>query len=147
MKWSVCDRVEFVLRLVLSGVFVVAGGLKALNPEQFWVDVQNFQILPHWGNVAVALYLPYVEILCGVGVWHRRWGLGALGLIAGMMGVFIVALGSAWWRGLDITCGCFGGGGAKNQYGLWFARNFGILAGAMWLMWRGWVVEGGDKKL
>lgn len=130
----------FILRAILSAVFLYAGLIKAWNPEQFWVDVQNYQMLPHWANVATALYLPYVEIFCGVAIWLRRWSFGALGLMGGMMGIFTVALLSAWWRGLDITCGCFGGG-EKNRYVEWLVRDVLLLGVIAWVAWRDWFLR------
>ena len=56
--------------------------------------------------------LPYVEIACGVGAlllprpWRRAAALG----IAGMLVLFTVAVAVALARGINIDCGCFGGG-------------------------------------
>jgi hypothetical protein len=47
-----------------------------------------------------------------------------------MCGVFCVALASAWFRGLDINCGCFGHGTTASDLPLAVARSFalGLLA-------------------
>jgi len=42
------------------------------------------------------------------------------------MFVFIAALIAAWIRGLDITCGCFGGAD-KGRYAWWLTRDVALL--------------------
>ncbi|MCS7063740.1 MAG: hypothetical protein NZM04_06830 [Methylacidiphilales bacterium] len=126
-----------ILRLTLSGVFLYAGIIKAANPEKFWIDVQNYQLLPHFGNVLVALYLPYLEILCALALWYPRWALGSVSLMGGMMLVFTIALLSAWIRGLDITCGCFGGS-EKNRYIEWLVRDILLILAIAWIGREDW---------
>src|SRR3546814_19523143 len=54
--------------------------------------------------------------------------------------VFIIGIASAWQRGLQIDCGCFGGGGqiadATSKYPLEIARDVGLLAASALLVWR-----------
>jgi hypothetical protein len=49
--------------------------------------------------------------------------------------VFLVAVGSAWARGLQIDCGCFGGGGqvaaGRTAYPAEVARDAGLLVVAL----------------
>ena len=53
---------------------------------------------------------------------------------------FIVGIASAWARGLQIDCGCFGGGGfdadATAKYPWEIARDVGLLLLSLWLVWR-----------
>jgi len=57
-----------------------------------------------------------------------------------LMVAFIVGIISAWMRGLNIDCGCFGGGGtieaAQTQYLTDILRDAGLLACAAWLVVR-----------
>ena len=54
---------------------------------------------------------------------------------------FIVGIASAWARGLQIDCGCFGGGGfradATAQYPWEIARDVGLLLMSAYLVWQG----------
>ena len=54
--------------------------------------------------------------------------------------VFILAVASAWVRGLTIDCGCFGGGGevapGQTAYGTELLRDAGLLLLALWLVWQ-----------
>jgi hypothetical protein len=53
---------------------------------------------------------------------------------------FIGGISSAWARGLQIDCGCFGGGGqiddATSQYPVEIARDVGLLLLSLWLVVR-----------
>jgi len=130
MRW-----IKLGLRLVVGGLFVVAGMLKAVEPAPFLAAIENYHILPHTLAVAAAFYLPYLEILCGGCLLLGRWQMGALVLMVGMTLVFILALASAWARGLNIACGCFGEGGEPGRYGLALLRDLLLLAALCWL-WR-----------
>lgn len=99
-----------LLRWVLGGLFLYAGVSKAMNPDGFMADLGKFQLLPELLVVPVAIYLPFLEILAGLALVTGIFCLGGLFLTKGMLLAFSVGLVSAWWRGLDITCGCFGRG-------------------------------------
>ena len=107
-----------LLRMIVGGVFIYAGVLKAMDPAQFAKDVDNYRMLPFAASAAVALYLPWLEIIAGgalaVGI-HRA---GATLLLGGMLVTFFVALTSAWARGLDVACGCFAHTTNKSNYPL-----------------------------
>lgn len=117
-----------LLSVVVGALFVYAGILKALDPAQFALDVQNFRLVPWTADVLIALYLPWLEIVCGGALVIGRAGLrGALWLITGLMLAFVAAIFSAKIRGLDIACGCFGHGPAHG-FGTALARDFALLA-------------------
>jgi len=99
-------------RVVLAAVFVYAGVAKALDPAGFADSINGYRLLPYPAAAALALYLPWLEIACGLGVLWPRARLGALSLLFFLCLVFGGAIASAWMRDLDIGCGCFGGGEA-----------------------------------
>ncbi len=102
------------LRLVLGGAFVFAGSVKLWNPLQFSHDVENFRLVPHMLTHWVAVILPAIEVIAGgfvlAGMWLRTSAL----LLAGLLGVFLLAVSSALLRGLNIECGCFGTVGGRH---------------------------------
>ncbi len=60
---------RFVWRIVdviVAGIFIYAGVLKVLDPVQFANDIDNYKILPWPISVALAFYLPWLEIFCGL---------------------------------------------------------------------------------
>jgi uncharacterized membrane protein YphA (DoxX/SURF4 family) len=105
-----------LVRLIVAGVFLIAGVMKiwdfqhgqSATPD-FVVAIQHFEMLPSPDfAVALAVYLPWLEVVAAIALFVRRLALGAAIAGAGMTAVFLVAVGSAWARGLDISCGCFG---------------------------------------
>ena len=98
-------------RLLLGGVFVVAGLLKLPDPAAAVRAVRAYRLLPEVLVGPVAFGLPVVEVAVGLallaGVFVRTAAVAAALLLT----VFLVGVGSAWARGLQIDCGCFGGGG------------------------------------
>jgi uncharacterized membrane protein YphA (DoxX/SURF4 family) len=99
-------------RLLLGGVFLVAGALKIPDPAAAERAVRAYRLLPEALVAPVAFGLPVVEIAVGlaliVGVFVRTAAIASAVLLV----VYIAGVGSAWARGLAIDCGCFGGGGA-----------------------------------
>jgi putative oxidoreductase len=97
-----------ILDLIVAGIFIYAGVLKALDPLRFAYDIDNYKILRWPIAVCLAFYLPWLEILSGVTLIARRLYLGGLSILTILVVVFIGATVAAKVRGLDITCGCFG---------------------------------------
>ena len=100
--------ISALLRLALAAVFIYAGVVKILDAQRFALDVQHYELTPWTVSVLVAVYLPWLEVVAGIALILRRQQLGALVALGGMMAIFLSALLSAWARGLDISCGCFG---------------------------------------
>jgi uncharacterized membrane protein YphA (DoxX/SURF4 family) len=132
--------VGLVLRLVVGGVWIVAGALKLPDPAASVRAVRAYDLLPESIVPAVGHVLPLAEIVIGaclvVGLF-TRWSA----LLSGLLFlVFIIGIASAWQRGLQIDCGCFGGGGqiadATSKYPLEIARDVGLLAASALLVWR-----------
>jgi len=118
--------IHFLLLVALGGVFAYAGILKALDPAAFALDVDHYHMLPWQAAALLALYLPWLEIVCAVTLLFNKFRAAALWLILGMTLVFLAALVSAVARGLDISCGCFGGGSGHPAAAI--ARDLAILA-------------------
>jgi hypothetical protein len=97
-----------VLSVIVGGIFVYAGAVKALDPVQFGLDIDNFKILPWFASVRLAFFLPWLEILCGLALVLRLLYRGGLSILSALVLIFIGATVAAKVRGLDITCGCFG---------------------------------------
>ena len=122
-------------RLLVGGVFVVAGALKLPDPAAAVRAVRAYQLLPEGLVAPSAFGLPAVEIAVGLalilGVFVRTAALASAVLLV----VFIGGVGSAWARGLQIDCGCFGNGGqvaaGQTAYPWEIARDVGLLALAL----------------
>ena len=97
-----------IVDLIVGGIFVYAGAIKALDPVQFANDIDNYKTLPWFVSVRLAVYLPWLEIFCGLALIFRFLYRGGLLILTALILVFIGATIAAKARGLDITCGCFG---------------------------------------
>ena len=114
-NWSGHTWLSLPVRWYLSYVFIAACIHKIAHPGLFAVDVATYGILPLFLVNIVAIGLPWCELAAGimllVGYKSRAAGL----MVAGMMGVFIVALLVALAQGLDMSCGCFASQGAQGE--------------------------------
>jgi putative oxidoreductase len=116
-----------VVDLIVAGIFIYAGALKALDPVQFASDIDNYKILPWPVSVALAFYLPWLEIFCAFGLVFRFLYRGALSILSASIVVFSLATIAAKVRGLDITCGCFGHASQHWSFPAHLATNLAIL--------------------
>jgi uncharacterized membrane protein YphA (DoxX/SURF4 family) len=128
---SASPWVATAARLLIGGVFLVAGALKVPNPAAAVRAVRAYQLLPEALVAPVAFGLPVLEIAVGLaliaGVFVRTAALASAALLA----VFIAGIAAAWARGLQIDCGCFGDGGpvaaGQTAYPGEIARDAGLL--------------------
>ncbi len=126
-----------LVRLVLAGVFLVAGALKLPDPDESLRAVRAYRLLPEALVPAVGYGLPVLEVVLALlllaGLATR---LGAV-VSAVLLVLFIVGVSSAAARGLTIDCGCFGGGGDvaadETRYTEEIVRDVALLAGALLL--------------
>src|SRR5262245_35612569 len=123
-----------ILDLVLAGIFIYAGVLKAIDPVQFASDIDNFKMLPWPVSVALAFYVPWLEIFCALGLVFRFLYRGALSILTASIVVFTLAITAAKVRGLDVTCGCFGHASQHWSFPSHLATNLTILAGLLALL-------------
>jgi uncharacterized membrane protein YphA (DoxX/SURF4 family) len=134
------DVIGTLVRLGLAAVWLVSGLLKAMDPDQTYIAVRAYDVLPDIGVEIVAALLPWFELALGVlllaGVGTRL----VAALSAALLLVFIAGVAQAWARGLSIDCGCFGGGGAvepgETTYVQELVRDAGFLLMAGWLVVR-----------
>jgi len=97
-------RVQFVL----AAFFVVAGLAKIADPPGFAHEIHNYGLVPGPLVNAMALVLPWLEVITGVALFlgiARRSAARVLGIL---LIVFIAALSINLWSGKPVDCGCFG---------------------------------------
>jgi len=128
----------FALRVALGGLFLYAGVQKALDLSDAVLAVHGYALAPSLLVHPVALGLTLLEITLGTLLLLGLSTRFAAGGIAVLAALFLVVLVQAKVRGLDISCGCFGGNGAGNGVSwLDLLREPPILAAALYLVWRG----------
>jgi len=156
-----------ILDFVLAGIFIFAGLSKILDldrliadlqqlqfasaladlrnlslasPAEFASGIDNFKILPWPVSVALAFYLPWLEIFCALALVFRFLYRGALAILSASIVVFTLAILAAKVRGLDITCGCFGHASQHWSFPAHLLTNLAILGALLALYFR--VVSG-----
>ena len=95
-----------LIRWILGGVFIYAGGTKLMAPRIFAVLIEAYGIVPDSLLMPVAIGLPFMEVVAGFGLLFDI--RGSLAVISGLLVLFMVILGYGIWMGLDVDCGCFG---------------------------------------
>ena len=99
----------------IGWIFISASLDKIVDPSSFSKSISNYEITPYWINNLLALFLPWVELICGilmfVGLYYFFKNKSKLidipnNIIILMLLWFIFILSVAVYRNLDIDCGC-----------------------------------------
>jgi uncharacterized membrane protein YphA (DoxX/SURF4 family) len=98
-------------RLVLGAVWLAAGASKITDLDASVRAVRAYRLLPETAAQIVGAGLPVVELLLGTLLIVGAGVRAAAAVSAVLMLAFDVGIASAWARGLQIDCGCFGSGG------------------------------------
>ncbi len=99
--------VAFALRLLLGLTFVFASVDKISDPAAFAGAVANYKLIAEPWTMLVATVLPWIELLCGLGVLLGVYVRGSSVLLFFLLSFFTLAVLTGIIRGLDISCGCF----------------------------------------
>ena len=100
-KW-----ISLIFRLFLGAMFMYASLDKINDPETFSGDIRAYQIVPFGLENSVAIILPWLELLIGIGLVIGVMVDGSALISMGLLVVFIIAISSAILRGYNIECGC-----------------------------------------
>jgi uncharacterized membrane protein YphA (DoxX/SURF4 family) len=139
-RHRVLDGIGVLLRLGLAAVWLVSGAIKVSDPGQFYAAVQAYQIFGAGLASLIAAVVPFLEIALGLLILA---GLGTrvVAVLSGLLLLaYIAGVAQSWARGLNIDCGCFGGGGqiaaGQTHYGQEILRDVGFVLMATWLVIR-----------
>lgn len=132
--------IGLLARVVVGAVWVVAGALKLPDPAASVRAVRAYELLPEAVVPTVGHLLPVLEVVVGACLLLGLLTRSAATLSTLLMLAFVVGIASAWARGLQIDCGCFGGGGfdadATAKYPGEIARDLALAAASAWLVVR-----------
>lgn len=127
-------------RLLLAATWAWAAVAKLGDPAASVRAVRAYQLLPEWLAKGVGYGLPFLElglaVLLLIGLATRV----AAVLSSALLVVFLAGIVSAAVRGLQIECGCFGGGGQlgagqSTAYTGEILRDTGLLLVSVFLVW------------
>ncbi|SRR5260221_585077 len=137
---SYSQWISLVMRVLLAVMWLWYSLPKLSKPEQNVQSVRNFQILPEslvttWGYAQ-----PWLEMAFGVlliiGLGTRLVALFSALLLL----VYIGGISSLGARGIYISCGCGGAGGAvakgQTHYTWDILRDVTFMLPALWLLWK-----------
>ncbi len=129
------------LRLVFAVILGWASIDKILHPWAFSQDIVNYRVLGDGLSAVAAIWLPYLELFTAVCLLAGLWLDGAVLINAGLMWLFLILVLQAFFRRLDIHCGCFTVKGESVIGPLKIAENAVFAAGSLALL----LLEAGSK--
>jgi uncharacterized membrane protein YphA (DoxX/SURF4 family) len=98
----------FLMRIILSLVFIFAGIEKIISPAGFSESISNYRLLPSTIIIFSAITLPWVELFTGILLLFGISVKENAAIITALLVVFTLAVIISILRGLSIDCGCFG---------------------------------------
>jgi uncharacterized membrane protein YphA (DoxX/SURF4 family) len=122
-----------IIRLLFGTVFIYAGAAKIVNPKAFANIISQYNLVPEILLAPVAIILPLIEILAGIGlILNVR---GSLTTILSLLIMFVVILWYGIIKDLDIDCGCFSAEEMKgiNNLRQAFYRDIIMIIGVFYL--------------
>jgi len=105
--WLTHPWLTIRVQLALGVIFVIASLPKIADPPSFAHMIYNYKIVPFGLINAMALIMPWLELLCGFALIFGIWKGTARTIVAAMLVVFIAAISINLIRGHAIDCGCF----------------------------------------
>jgi uncharacterized membrane protein YphA (DoxX/SURF4 family) len=123
--------VLWLARIAIGCVFVAAALAKIGDPAAFALQIHNYRLAPVWSEHLVAITLPWIELGAGLTLVLGIRARAGAALALALMVFFTFAVGSAWARGLDFECGCFGKVGAARIGAQKFLENVGLIGLAL----------------
>lgn len=127
------EKMKRIVAILIGALFIYAGAVKIIDPVEFARDIDNYKMLPWSAGVGLALYLPWLEILCGLALITRILFRGSVFIVTSLMTLFIIISLFAKARGLDVSCGCFGHASKYLNFSWHLALDFLLLGGLLFL--------------
>lgn len=125
------DYLTLLARVAIGGMYLFASYDKIIHPALFAKSIWQYHLVPGSLINLIALGLPWLELVIGValivGISYR----GAVHWANLLLVMFMIALASTIFRGIDIACGCFKAGQTATGpawNALWFDVGVMVLA-------------------
>lgn len=108
--WLTAPRLAAVMRVVIGGIFVVAGLSKLLLPHAEVVEfIQQYRVIPLGLTPLIASTLPWIEMLSGTALLIGFFTTPAALIVGLQLMAFCLLMVTILVLGIEIEdCGCFG---------------------------------------
>lgn len=128
-----------IIKLLLAGIYLVAGGSKILNLYLFKATIlAYYPFVPELLAVLIAIVFPWVEILASLSLvlnWKTKYSSGFIFLLSIFFSVQIIL---NYNNILPYGCGCFGFSGPEKITLYHVFRDSFIMFLAGWVCLREW---------
>ena len=99
--------VALILRLYIAGLFIYAGMVKINYTAEFAETIASYRMVPYWGVNAMAVTLPWIELVSGILLVCGIRVRSAIVVIGSLLVMFTVGIAvNLIWKA-PIDCGCF----------------------------------------
>jgi uncharacterized membrane protein YphA (DoxX/SURF4 family) len=106
------------LGVALGGIFLYAAGSKLADPRPLVTIIWGYRILPAGPIDLMAIYMPWMELLVGLGLLTGFKRHAAAFWATALLVMFEVGLGINAFRGVNVACGCFSAS-AEDVHNAW----------------------------
>lgn len=129
------SSVSLIARMILGVVFIAAAVGKITDVPAFANAIHHYRVVPPEIVNPVAIVLPWLELFCGLCFLAGFWVRSAAFWASMMTVIFTALVGAALYKGVDITCGCFGASESAQKIGVEkLAQNIGLVVLSLWMM-------------
>jgi uncharacterized membrane protein YphA (DoxX/SURF4 family) len=127
------------LRVAVGAVFAFSGFTKVVDIDGTIRAVRAYQLLPEAIVPTVGSALPVLELALSALLLTGLLTRPAAAITMPLCAAFFIGVASAWARGLNIQCGCFGNGGLTPHPVPGYVREL-VLNGLM-IIAAGWLLR------
>jgi putative oxidoreductase len=124
-------------KVLMGALFVISSITKISDPASFVDSIANYKILPKTLLMPMAIVVPWIQMLAGVMLVLDIYAQSSAFIVSGLLVVYIIAITSAYVRGIDIDCGCFdllSHLGLEDKVGIKaILRDLGFLVATGWV--------------
>ena len=130
---QIMSILTLLIRVYVGGYFLYAAVPKIDTPLAFATSIAHYGLVPDFAVNAMALILPWLELLAGVGLlvgFRTRTSAAICGVLLAM---FTTAVAWAVIMNLNIDCGCFGDAGGETVSWMKVFTNTLMIAGMVFV--------------